>query len=60
MAKKKKEFSINTRYKILNYYFYRKKFLKWYEECKSKGLPRLDVNFEKRWRYILEFEKDFV
>lgn len=62
MAKKKRKkgFSKNTRYKILNYYFYKEEFLKWHEQCKVKGLPQLDVNFQKRWQYILEFEKDFV
>lgn len=53
----KKKLHKNTRDKISNYYFYGKEFIKWYEDLKDKEIPPLNVEFQERWRHILDFEK---
>lgn len=45
---------------ILNYFFYWNYFIKWLENPKYKEESDLDGNFQKRWQYILEFEKGWT
>lgn len=57
MKKKKNEkICKNKEYEIKNHYFYANEFLKWLETQEIKGFSALNVKFNERWKYILQFD----
>ena len=46
----------NNIYDIKKDFFYANEFLEWHEAYINKGIPALDVKFNERWKYILQFD----